>query len=207
MLRRRTNRDVRYLLLTALTLIGGYTALRAFQPLPPGMAGLGTWDRGNAPDDRSQTLYSWQATHPPAAGGALLLAPRAHCPRVLGGICVLLHGGGRFAGIAGVAAAMTAVILTSGLVGRYLYTALDRNTEDWQMNHHALQTRIHHLSKSLGPQLASLTGILSELDEIATPPTGWRLYVTRIWAPWRAKRLIQARLSRQADCPRNFTGN
>lgn len=203
MLRRRTNHDVHYLLLATLVLVGGYAVLRAFQPLPSGHGwGLALGIAGMILMIGAQTLYTWRKRRTQRPPGALYHWLRAHVAMgLLGGICVLLHGGGRFAGIAGVAAAMTAMILISGLVGRYLYTALDRNTNDWQLNHLALQRRVHALSKSLGPRLGSLADFLRELDEMATPPTGWRLYATRIWAPWRAKRLLQARLARQTDCP------
>ncbi len=203
MLRRRTNRDVRYLLLTALAITGGYAALRAFQPLPSGHGwGLALGIVGMLLMMGAQTFYTWRKRRIHHPLGALYYWLRAHIAMgLLGGICVLLHGGGRFTGIAGVAAAMTAVILISGLVGRYLYTALDRNTDDWQLNHQALQRRVHDLSQSLGSRLGSLAELVRELDKMATPPTGWRLFVTRAWAPWRAKRLLQARLARQADCP------
>lgn len=203
MLRRRTNHDVRYLLLTALLLAGGYAALRAWQPLPSGHGwGLGLGIAALAMMTGAQTLYTWRKRRMQNPPGALYYWLRAHIALGLcGGICALLHGGGRFAGIAGVAAALTGVILISGFVGRYLYTALDRNTDDWQLNHQALQTRVQNLGASLSSHLNNMPGLLRELDVAATPPTSWRLLLTRAWAPWRAKRLIRACLARHSECP------
>ncbi len=203
MLRRRTNRDVRYLLLTALAITGGYAACARFQPLPSGHGwGLALGIVGMLLMMGAQTFYTWRKTaHSPSAWGTLLLAACTYCDGIVGGDLRIVAWRGAFYRDCGVAAAMSAVILISGLVGRYLYTALDRNTDDWQLNHQALQRRVHDLSQSLGSRLGSLAELVRELDKMATPPTGWRLFVTRAWAPWRAKRLLQARLARQTDCP------
>lgn len=205
MLRRRTNHDVRYLLLAAFALAGGYAALRvvAQQPLPSGHGwGLGLGIAAMVMMLGAQILYTWRKHRLHNPPGALYYWLRAHIALgLLGGICALLHGGGRFAGIAGVAAALTGVILLSGFVGRYLYTALDRNTEDWQLNHQALQARVQKLSVSLRSQLGNLSALLRELDALATPPTGWRLLLTRAWSPWLAARSIRACLARQPECP------
>jgi cytochrome b561 len=42
---------------------------------------------------------------------------------------VLLHTAMRFNGLAGVATLLTAVVVASGIVGRYLYTALPRTLQ------------------------------------------------------------------------------
>jgi hypothetical protein len=202
MLRRRTNHDVRILLIAVLALAGGYAALRTFQPLSPGHGwGLALGIVGMIFMVGAQTLYTWRKGRSRRPPGALYYWLRAHIALgLLGGVCVLLHGGGRFAGIAGVAAMLTVVILLSGGIGRYLYTALDRNTEDWQSNHQTLQARVQRLSLSLGSQLGNLTGLLRELDGLATPPAGWRLLMSRAWAPWRAKRRIRARVESEQSC-------
>jgi len=203
MLRRRINHDWRYLSLAAIGLAGGYALLRWLGPVPSGHSwGLGLGIAGMLMMCGAQTLYTWrklQRHHPP---GALYYWLRAHIALgLLGGVCVLMHGGGRFAGIAGVAAAMTVVLLLSGFVGRYLYTGLDRHTQNWQLEHEHLQAKVSELNKRIGTHSAEFETFFRELDEQANPARGWRLLLTRLWSPWWQTRRIRRSIARNQHFP------
>ena len=75
----------------------------------------------------TETLYSLRKRATDARWGAMAGWLRFHIVTgLVGPYMVLLHTAMRFNGLAGIAMLLTAVVVASGIVGRYLYTALPR---------------------------------------------------------------------------------
>ena len=79
----------------------------------------------------AETLYSIRKQMTHARWGRVDGWLRFHIVTgIVGPYMVLLHTSMRFRGLAGVLTLLTAVVVASGFVGRYLYTALPRFTKD-----------------------------------------------------------------------------
>ena len=75
----------------------------------------------------TETLYSFRKQSTSARWGSMSSWLRFHMfTGIVGPYMVLLHPAMRFRGLASVAALMTVVVVISGLVGRYIYTAVPR---------------------------------------------------------------------------------
>jgi cytochrome b561 len=75
----------------------------------------------------TQTLYSIRKQVDDARWGSTESWLRLHVVTgLVGPFLVLLHSGLRFSGLAGVAMALTAVVVASGAVGRFLYSSVPR---------------------------------------------------------------------------------
>jgi hypothetical protein len=77
------------------------------------------------------TLYTVRKRMTDARWGSMAAWLRFHMVTgLVGPYMVFLHTSMRFWGLAGVAMLLTVVVVTSGLIGRYLYTAVPRTVED-----------------------------------------------------------------------------
>jgi len=75
----------------------------------------------------TETLYSFRKRSTSARWGSMSSWLRFHMfTGMVGSYMVLLHPAMRFRGLAGVVALLTLVVVISGLVGRYIYTAVPR---------------------------------------------------------------------------------
>jgi len=82
----------------------------------------------------TETLYSIRKQVDDARWGAMASWLRFHIfTGLVGPYMVLLHTAMRFQGLAGVAMLLTVVVVASGMVGRYLYTAVPRVPGDDQL--------------------------------------------------------------------------
>jgi hypothetical protein len=78
----------------------------------------------------TETLYSIRKQVTSAAWGSMAAWLRFHVfTGLVGPYMVLLHTAMRFRGLAGVAMLLTVIVVVSGIVGRYMYTALPRTIE------------------------------------------------------------------------------
>ncbi|MCC6524195.1 MAG: hypothetical protein IT373_16160 [Polyangiaceae bacterium] len=78
----------------------------------------------------TETLYTVRKRSRGRAWGPMRTWLRAHIVTgIVGPYLVLLHGAFRFGGLAGACSIATAVVVVSGFVGRYLYTAVPRSPE------------------------------------------------------------------------------
>lgn len=72
--------------------------------------------------------YSWRKDPQRRGAGPARHWMRAHVAAgILGPSLVLLHTGARFHGLAGATAALMLVVVASGIVGRYVFTAIPRD--------------------------------------------------------------------------------
>jgi len=117
---------------------------------------------------------------------------------IVGPFLVLLHSGGRFHGLAGVVSLLTVVIVISGFVGRFIYTAVPRNLEGVELGLKELQDqaeRVHRQLQTLGWSWdTALPSLIAE-----TAPGGWYGVVARHALVWRYGRRLRQALSPWSD--------
>jgi cytochrome b561 len=116
----------------ATTLGYGATYVRADAlPSASGLVGHGIGIAGFILMLMTATLYSVRKLRTAARWGSMAAWLRFHMVTgLVGPYMVLLHTAMRFRGLAGLATLLTAVVVVSGLIGRYLYTAVPRDVED-----------------------------------------------------------------------------
>jgi hypothetical protein len=106
---------------------------------------------------------------------------------LLGPFLILLHSGWKFQGVAGAAALLLLLVVLSGLIGRYIYTATPRTIEGGTLSESQLQSGIERLELQSEP-LAQELGIQLPVEKI---PTGWRAFLFRGFYRWRYGRRIR----------------
>ncbi len=82
---------------------------------------------------------------------------------LVGPFLVLLHTGWKFDGIAGVSALLTALIVISGIGGRYIYTAIPRTADGVALEKDEIEQRIRDIEAQLEAFLADHPTIPAEL--------------------------------------------
>jgi hypothetical protein len=84
----------------------------------------------------SQTAYSVRKQAGNTKWGPMVKWLQSHVMMgLVGPYMVLIHSAGKFNGLAAIAATMTVIVLISGIVGRYLYTAVPREIEGVNPEH------------------------------------------------------------------------
>lgn len=116
----------------AITVGYGVAYLRAdAYPAASGLIGHGIGIAGFTLMLMTATLYSVRKLRTAARWGSMAAWLRFHMVTgLVGPYMVLLHTAMRFRGLAGLAMLLTAVVVVSGLIGRYLYTAVPRDVGD-----------------------------------------------------------------------------
>lgn len=93
----------------------------------------------------TETRYSFRKQSTSARWGSMSSWLRFHMfTGMVGSYMVLLHPAMRFQGLAGVVAVLTLVVVTSGLVGRYIYTAVPRAFDGTALEASDLERQIAH---------------------------------------------------------------
>ena len=106
---------------------------------------------------------------------------------IVGPYLVLLHSAWKFNGLAGLLTLLTFVVVLSGLIGRYIYTAVPRSLDGAELSVAELEVRIGRTTRQLnklgvehlGADLAGMT---------ALPSSGWKVVLGRPILMWRQKR-------------------
>lgn len=124
---------------------------------------------------------------------------------LVGPYMVLLHSSWKFQGLAGLVMLMTVVVVASGFVGRYIYTAVPRTADGMMLEASDLQNQIAEAEAELQrwlvnqPELAQ--AVASARDLGAKPqPSQTGLIFGRAFARWRSRRRWR-RAVRQMDAP------
>jgi hypothetical protein len=107
---------------------------------------------------------------------------------IVGPFLVLLHSGWRFNGLAGVLLWTTLLVVASGFVGRYIYTAVPRRLDGVELAASELEDRI----QSTDLRLAEL-GVerLEKQSWSEGPSGGWMLVLARPVLRWQQQRRWQ----------------
>jgi hypothetical protein len=75
---------------------------------------------------------------------------------IVGPFLVLLHSSWKFQGLAGAVMLMTGLIVLSGFVGRYIYTAVPRSVEGIELQNNELEQRIMDLDTEIRRKQATV---------------------------------------------------
>jgi hypothetical protein len=193
---KRRSYELLIALLAVLSLTGGYLLLaRNGTPRPSSALGYVLGILGFLLMLSTETLYTLRKRARRFHFGRMSTWLQIHIITGIVGPClVLLHAGGKFHGLAGILAALTIVIVLSGFIGRYIYTAVPRTLDGVELAVRDLEARIAEFDgeiQALGVDLED-----TEALEIATetPQSGWLLVFGRAWARWRTRRRLRRAL-------------
>lgn len=109
---------------------------------------------------------------------------------IAGPFLVLLHSAGKFHGLAGVVTWLTLLMVLSGFIGRYIYTAAPRTLEGVELRAEELEARITGIER----ELRTLPSPPKAQPLLAEPPQGWRVVLGRPWLRRRERRRRQRAL-------------
>lgn len=139
----------------------------------------------------TETLYSLRKRLPKFHLGRMSTWLHLHIfTGIVGPFLVVLHSGWKFHGLAGVLTLLVVMMVVSGFIGRYIYTAVPRTLDGAEIAVRELEDRIAAADR----QLASIPGLDREMLAGTAPSLGgWRLVLGRPWLRWR-QRLRRRRL-------------
>jgi hypothetical protein len=167
----RRYRELWYSLLAILAITALYlVAYRQAGSMPAasGLVGHGIGVLGLLLMLMTETLYSIRKLLTGARWGSMAGWLRFHMfTGLVGPYMVLLHTSMKFQGLAGLAMLLTAVVVVSGIVGRYLYTAVPRTVEGAEIDAATVALR--------GDQLMARRGALATWRSVHVPLT-WALF-------------------------------
>jgi hypothetical protein len=91
----------------------------------------------------TEILYSWRKRSRSARWGKMSSWLRFHIfTGLVGSYMVLLHSSWKFNGLAGIVMLLTVVIVISGVIGRYIYTAIPRTADGVEIESYELERQI-----------------------------------------------------------------
>jgi hypothetical protein len=175
---RRRSRELWYAsgAILVITVIYAVVAVRLDSvPAARGLYGHGLGVAGFLLMLMTETLYSLRKRSQSARWGRPANWLRFHIfTGLVGPYMVLLHTSWKFNGLAGAVAAMTAVVVVSGFVGRYIYTAVPRTAEGAEIEAAELESQILAAEAELEHWLAkrpeSASTLIRHLDAISGLP-------------------------------------
>ena len=139
----------------------------------------------------TETLYSIRKRSRQARWGRNATWLRIHIfTGLVGAYLVLIHTSWKFNGLAGLVVLMTVVVVISGFIGRYIYTAVPRSADGLMLEAGDLQLQIDSAEAELQRWLAGHSEIsqtqLALLTANARPPDSpTRLVFGRAFVDWR----------------------
>jgi hypothetical protein len=139
----------------------------------------------------TETLYSLRKRAIRRPWGKMITWLRFHIiSGIVGPYLVFLHSAWQFRGLAGVVLFMTAIVVISGFVGRYIYTAVPRTADGLVLEEQAVEEQITRLESELQTLMPRLSGDLDleDLLPVLSGPAGW-LHDLR--ASWRRFSLLR----------------
>jgi hypothetical protein len=181
------------LAVAAITAWYVHTAQNDEVPAPGGLIGHGMGIVGFVMMLGAETLYTLRKRVRGLSVGATSVWLQAHIfLGIVGPFLVVLHSAGKVQGLAGVVTILTVVMVLSGFVGRYIYTAAPRTLDGVEVEANELETMFASTDGQLRA-LASKAG-QTALPAIAleTPPQGWIVVVLRPILRWRYGRRVHA---------------
>jgi len=161
-------------LLTAVYLL----VARAGPPGPSTILGHGIGIVGFVLMLMTETLYSLRKQSRGIRWGRMQTWLSFHIfTGIVGPYMVFLHTGFKFAGLAGLAMWATVVVVASGFVGRYVYTAIPRTSAGIEIGAQQLEASLYRAQERLGVWLAAhprWRALVEHVDELpVTQGTGF----------------------------------
>ncbi|MCA9938109.1 MAG: hypothetical protein KC418_05675 [Anaerolineales bacterium] len=119
---------------------------------------------------------------------------------LVGPFLVLMHTGLQFRGLAGLTFWLTMVVVASGFVGRYLYTALPRRLSGVAQSHAELTAEANNLHASLTAfqqeKPDHVQAVITALSERTARRSAWLSLLGRSFFQWRYERRLRRELRR-----------
>jgi hypothetical protein len=177
----RPPRQQTYELEIAVVLVGTVTALyiwvaRAGTPTSSSFFGHSLGVLGFLLMLATETLYSLRKRTRGRAYGRLSTWLQWHIVMgIVGSYMVLLHTAWQFQGLAGVVTLLTVVVVLSGFVGRYVYTAIPRTLDGAELTLERLEERRRAVGEALAalacssPDVAGAIGDAAAILRAASP--------------------------------------
>jgi hypothetical protein len=191
----RANREL-LLAALAMVLIGGlYLGVVRWSgtPTASGLVGHSLGVLGFLLMLATETLYSLRKRSTRARWGRMSSWMQFHIfTGIIGPYLVLLHTAWRFQGLAGIVTLLTVIVVSSGFIGRYIYTAVPRTVDGVMMEAGQLQAEMETLELELRDQMPTGTVLLGRLEAGAGGEA--RVVLGRALLEWRERRRWQALL-------------
>lgn len=154
----------------------------------------------------TEILYSWRKRNPRARLGRMSTWLRMHIfMGLVGPYMVLLHSSWKFNGLAGIVMLLTVVIVISGIIGRYIYTAIPRTVDGAEIEAAELARQIAVIEDSLGkwetsqPEITRALSKAVKRDAIKADSSA-QFFLRRLFSDfndqiklWQAKRRVDPR--------------
>jgi hypothetical protein len=143
----------------------------------------------------TETLYSLRKRAPGFSFGRMSTWLQIHIVSgIVGSYLVLLHSGWKFNGLAGLVMLLTLLIVVSGFVGRYIYTAVPRTLDGVEIALQDLEQQLAAADKQL--QAAGIDRRAAQALALTAeaPQRGWMTVLGRGWLRWRMQRRLRGAL-------------
>ena len=102
----------------------------------------------------TETLYTLRKRSRSARWGRLSSWLQFHIVTgLVGPFMVLLHSSWKFNGLAGIVLLMTGIIVISGFIGRYIYTAIPRSADGLELESGEIQSQINALEAEINARM------------------------------------------------------
>lgn len=212
---RRSNRELWLALIAMLLITLLYLFVMSFEraiPSASGFFGHALGILGFILMLLTETLYSWRKRSRKASWGRMASWLRFHIfTGLVGPYMVLLHTSWKFNGLACIVTLFTLIVVFSGMIGRYIYTAIPRTPDGIEMEAQQLSLQIQALENQLqqittmsDQSMRALARRLDALPQAANAPfltlLGNTFYEWNYRRQWRAeKRRLGAAARSQAD--------
>jgi hypothetical protein len=135
-------------------------------PAASGLYGHGLGIAGFLLMISTETLYSLRKRSRRARWGRTSTWLRLHIfTGIVGPYMVLLHTAWKFNGLAGVVTLLTGLVVASGFVGRYIYTAVPRTVEGVEIEAAVLEAQIRAAEEELERGLAGQPALAGRLAD------------------------------------------
>ncbi len=188
-------RELWLALLTIVLISAGYLLFVSWQGLPAasGFFGHSLGVVGFILMLSTETLYSLRKRAIRRPWGRLRTWLRAHIfSGIVGPYLVFLHSAWAFRGLAGIVLLLTAIVVISGFIGRYIYTAVPRTADGMVWEEQQVREQIEVLERALKlqrPQLPEgvrFEALMAGSGGVAGIFRGVWAYITR----WRLRRTL-----------------
>ena len=139
----------------------------------------------------TETLYTLRKRSHSARWGRMSTWLEFHIfTGLVGPYMVLLHTSWKFNGLAGVVTLLTAIIVLSGFIGRYIYTAVPRTADGVELEAFALEGQIAAVETEMKSWMSNRSEVLSGLAQRLSGPeetagNSLALIFGRALAEWR----------------------
>lgn len=142
----------------------------------------------------TETLYSLRKHVKEFTYGPMRRWMQAHVfTGLVGPYMVLLHSGGKFNGLAGWLTLVTAFVVVSGVVGRYIFTAVPRNLDGVELEAAEAEEKIAALDRKLADQgIGDLAARI--LANVTIPQASWYVVLARPVVRWQQMRELRRAL-------------